>query len=285
MSIDIICPLYNAEKYIINLNSSILKQKGVDIKKIKYILTRSSDNTEILLKNNNIKYELIEPNEFSHSLIREKAAFESKADIIVFITQDIEIKDDKWLLELVNPIINKKVEATFSKQVSKFNNIEKYTREKNYPDKSYIVSKKDIPKLGLRTFFFSDASSAIKRDIFVKLNGYDGKDLPTNEDMYIAYKIIMNDYKIKYCSKSVVTHSHNLTFKQLYRRYFDTGLFFKYNNYLNNYSVNSSGFALAIYTLKRALQELNIKVLLRYPIDMIIRYKAMKDGEKYERHS
>lgn len=285
MSIDIICPLYNAEKYIINLNSSILKQKGVDIKKIKYILTRSSDNTEILLKNNNIKYELIEPNEFSHSLTREKAAFESKADIIVFITQDIEIKDDKWLLELVNPIINKKVEATFSKQVSKFNNIEKYTREKNYPDKSYIVSKKDIPKLGLRTFFFSDASSAIKRDIFVKLNGYDGKDLPTNEDMYIAYKIIMNDYKIKYCSKSVVTHSHNLTFKQLYRRYFDTGLFFKYNSYLNNYSVNSSGFALAIYTLKRALQELNIKVLLRYPIDMIIRYKAMKDGEKYERHS
>ncbi len=285
MSIDIICPLYNAEKYIINLNSSILKQKGVDIKKIKYILTRSSDNTEILLKNNNIKYELIEPNEFSHSLTREKAAFESKADIIVFITQDIEIKDDKWLLELVNPIINKKVEATFSKQVSKFNNIEKYTREKNYPDKSYIVSKKDIPKLGLRTFFFSDASSAIKRDIFVKLNGYDGKDLPTNEDMYIAYKIIMNDYKIKYCSKSVVTHSHNLTFKQLYRRYFDTGLFFKYNNYLNNYSVNSSGFALAIYTLKRTLQELNIKVLLRYPIDMIIRYKAMKDGEKYERHS
>ena len=285
MSIDIICPLYNAEKYIINLNSSILKQKGVDIKKIKYILTRSSDNTEILLKNNNIKYELIEPNEFSHSLTREKAAFESKADIIVFITQDIEIKDDNWLLELVNPIINKKVEATFSKQVSKFNNIEKYTREKNYPDKSYIVSKKDIPKLGLRTFFFSDASSAIKRDIFVKLNGYDGKDLPTNEDMYIAYKIIMNDYKIKYCSKSVVTHSHNLTFKQLYRRYFDTGLFFKYNSYLNNYSVNSSGFALAIYTLKRALQELNIKVLLRYPIDMIIRYKAMKDGEKYERHS
>ena len=285
MSIDIICPLYNAEKYIINLNSSILKQKGVDIKKIKYILTRSSDNTEILLKNNNIKYELIEPNEFSHSLTREKVAFESKADIIVFITQDIEIKDDKWLLELVNPIINKKVEATFSKQVSKFNNIEKYTREKNYPDKSYIVSKNDIPKLGLRTFFFSDASSAIKRDIFVKLNGYDGKDLPTNEDMYIAYKLIMNDYKIKYCSKSVVTHSHNLTFKQLYRRYFDTGLFFKYNNYLNNYSVNSSGFTLAIYTLKRALQELNIKVLLRYPIDMIIRYKAMKDGEKYERHS
>ena len=285
MGIDIICPLYNAEKYIINLNSSILKQKGVDIKKIKYILTRSSDNTEILLKNNNIKYELIEPNEFSHSLTREKAAFESKADIIVFITQDIEIKDDNWLLELVNPIINKKVEATFSKQVSKFNNIEKYTREKNYPDKSYIVSKKDIPKLGLRTFFFSDASSAIKRDIFVKLNGYDGKDLPTNEDMYIAYKIIMNDYKIKHCSKSVVTHSHNLTFKQLYRRYFDTGLFFKYNSYLNNYSVNSSGFALAIYTLKRALQELNIKVLLRYPIDMIIRYKAMKDGEKYERHS
>lgn len=280
MNIDIICPLYNAEKYIINLNYNILKQKKVNINKIKYILTKSSDNTENLLKENNIEYELIKPKEFSHSLTREKTALKSESDILVFITQDIEIINENWLYELVKPIINNEAEATFSRQISKYNNIEKYTREKNYPKESYIVSKKDIKTLGLRTFFFSDASSAIKKDIFVKLNGYDNKNFPTNEDMYIAYKLIMNNYKIKYCSKSVIVHSHNLTFKELYKRYYDTGVFFKQNNYLNNYSVNSSGLDLAKYILKRAIKELNIKVILRYPIDMIIRYIAMKDGRK-----
>lgn len=281
MSIDIICPLYNAEDYILDLHHSLLRQKNVNINKIYYILTRSSDNTEIILKENNIDYELIDRCDFSHSRTREKTAFKSKSDILVFITQDIKINRCDYLYELVNPIINGYVEATFSRQIAKDNNIEKYTREKNYPNKSYVISKFDVPKMGLRTFFFSDASSAIKKDIFVKLNGYDEKDLPTNEDMYIAYKLIMNGYKIKYCSESVVIHSHNLTFKQLYKRYYDTGVFFKYNNYLKNYNTNKSGISLALYVFKRAIQELNIKVLFRYPIDMIVRYIAMKKGEKH----
>ena len=39
--------------------------------------------------------------------------------------------------------------------------------------------------------------------------------------MYIAHKIINAGYKIKYCSKSIVYHSHNLTLKQTYNRYKD----------------------------------------------------------------
>lgn len=284
MSIDIICPLYNAEEYILELHHSILRQKNVNINKIEYILTRSSDDTELILKENNISYKLIEAADFSHSRTREEAAMNSKADILVFITQDIKINRSDWLQELVKPIEEGYVEATFSRQIAKDNHIEKYTREKNYPKTSYVVSKTDIPKMGLRTFFFSDASSAIRRDIFVVLNGYDGKDLPTNEDMYFANKLITSGYKIRYCSESEVLHSHHLTFKQLYKRYYDTGLFFKYNSHLNNYSTNKSGKQLAFYVLKRSLQEFNIKVLVRYPIDMIIRYKAMKAGEKSERH-
>lgn len=285
MTIDIICPLYNAEEYILSLHQSLLRQKDVKINKINYILTRSSDNTEIILKENKIPYTLIEANEFSHSLTREKVALKSKADILVFITQDIIINRNDYLINLVKPIIDGNVEATFSRQVAKDKNIEKYTREKNYPKESYVVSKNDLDRLGIRTFFFSDASSAIKKDIFVKLNGYDNKDLPTNEDMYFAYKLIMNGYKIRYCSESVVIHSHHLSFKQLYKRYFDTGLFFKYNDYLNQYHTKKSGLDLAKYVFKRALKDFNLKVLFRYPIDMIIRYKAMRDGEKYERHS
>ena len=280
MTIEIICPLYNAENYIENLNKNLLNQKKVDIKRISYILTESLDNTLELLKKNKCNYKEIKKEEFSHSLSREEVALKSKADIVCFITQDIEIKDELWLYNLTKSIIDGDCEAAFSRQITKYNNIEKYTREKNYKDKSRIVSKKDIEKLGLNTFFFSDASSAIKTSIFKELNGYDCKNLPTNEDMYFAYKLIMNGYRIKYESKSVVYHSHNFTLKELYNRYKLTGVFFKQNSFLDEFKTTQAGGGMAKYVLKRALQEKNIKVIFRFIPDMAARYIGMKVGKR-----
>ena len=173
MNIDIICPLYNAEKYIRNLHKSLEMQKGVTINKYRYIVTKGTDNTERILQELKIDYELIKPEEFSHALTREKEAMKSNADILVFITQDIIIKDEYWLYNLVKDIEKNECEACYSRQICTNNTIEKYTREKNYPEESFVVTKKDINKLGLRTFFFSDASSAIKKDVFLELKGYD----------------------------------------------------------------------------------------------------------------
>lgn len=279
MNIDIICPLYNAEKDIENLHESLIKQKNVIINKIIYILTESKDNTEEKLKKINFDYKKIRKEDFSHSLTRERAAFESKADILVFITQDVIIERENWLYNLTKDIENGTVDACYSRQLCNNNTIEKYTRECNYPAESKIVSKDDIKKLGLKTFFFSDASSAIKRETFVKLNGYDNKNLVISEDMYIAYKLITNGYKIKYCADSEVIHSHVFTLKQYYDRYKDTGKFFKENSYLNNYKVNQAGGSMANYVLKRAIQDKNWSVLVKYIPNMAARFIGMKMGK------
>lgn len=279
MTIDIICPLYNAESEIEGLYKSLLIQKNVEINTIKFVLTESKDNTEGKLKEMNLNYKKIKKEEFSHSLTREKEVFESNADIIVFITQDVKIKRDDWLYYLIKDIAEGIVDACYSRQLCDNNTIEKYTRESNYPETSRIVSKNDIEKLGLKTFFFSDASSAIKRDTFIKLNGYDNKNLCISEDMYIAYKLITNGYKIKYCAESEVVHSHEFTLKQYYNRYKDTGKFFKENSYLNKYKVNQAGVGLAIYILKRALQDKNWKVLINYMPNMAVRFIGMKMGK------
>ena len=279
MNIEIICPLYNAESYIENLDKTIKMQKNVEIKKIQYVLTKCKDNTEEILKKLSADYLTVEPKDFSHSLTREKVAMKSTADIIVFITQDIEIRTDDWLEKLVKPIIDGQAEASFSRQLTKYDNIEKYTREMNYPAESYINTKDDIEKKGLQTFFSSDASAAIKTEIFKQLNGYDGMNLMASEDMYISYKIIMNGYRIKYCADSVIYHSHNLTLKQLYKRYYNIGDFFRQNKYLDKYGTNKSGGGLAKYILKRAIQEKNFKVLARFVPDIIARFIGMKMGK------
>ena len=280
MNIDIICPLYNAEKYVENLNKSLIMQKNVEINKIMYILTESTDNTEQKLNDLKLEYKKIKKQEFSHSLTREKEAFNSKADIIVFITEDIIIKRDDWLYNLTKDIQNGNVDACYSRQICNNNTIEKYTRECNYPDESKTVSRDDINKLGLNTFFFSDASSAIKRETFVKLKGYDNKDLPTNEDMYIAYKLITNGYKIKYCADSEIIHSHDFTLKQYYTRYKNIGIFFKQNKYLDEFGTNKSGAGMAKYILKRALQDKNWKVIIKYIPNMVARFIGKEVGKR-----
>lgn len=276
MEVDIICPLYKGQKYIRDLNRSLLKQEKVEIKSINYILTRTNDQSESVLKELNAKYEVVEPKDFSHSLTREKTAMACEGDILVFITQDVKIERNDWLYELTNPIVCGECEATYSRQLCNNNSIEKYTRERNYPHQSIVKDKKSIDTLGLNTFFFSDASSAIKESIFKELNGYDQKDLPTNEDMYIAYKLIMNGYRIKYCAKSEVIHSHDFTLKETYQRYKLFGQFFRQEPYINEFGTNQVGGGMAIYILKRAIQEKNIKVICKFPFNMVARLVGMK---------
>lgn len=284
MNISIICPLYNAEKYIQKLHESLLAQEKAKIESIHYVLTESDDNTENILKEIRSKYSNIKKEEFSHSLTREKAALESKGDIIVFITQDVKIRDKYWLYNLTKGIIDGECEAAFSRQISESDGIEKYIRPNNYPEQSRVVTKNDIEKLGLMTFFFSDVSSAIKKDIFVRLNGYDNKNLIINEDMYLAHKIIMNNFRIKYCADSVVVHSHNFTLKQLYKRYYDTGVFFKQNSYLNKYNANSSGAELTKNVFKKAREDRNYKVLLGIVPNFGARFIGMKMGKYNKKH-
>ncbi|MBW6410272.1 glycosyltransferase [Clostridium weizhouense] len=282
MKISIICPLYNAEKYITKLNKNILSQElesGQELE-ILYVLTKGKDKSEEILKELNCNYCIIEPKDFSHSRTREMMAMKSTGDIIIFISQDVKMKNKLWLKNLVAPIINGECEASFSRQICENNSIEKYTREKNYPEESRIVSKNDIEKYGLLTFFYSDASSAVNAKVYKELNAYDGKNIIINEDMYFAHKLIHAGYRIKYCADSEVYHSHIFTLKQLYKRYFDTGVFFKENSYLMKYKGNESGVALAKYVFKRSLEDKNIKVLLSLLPNFAVRYIAMKIGQK-----
>jgi rhamnosyltransferase len=262
MKVSIICPLYNAEKYLVELHKKIRQQDiELEVEEL-YVLTESNDLTEDLLKKNELKYLKISKVEFSHSRTREMMSYMASGDVIVFISQDVIIKNDNWLRNLVTPIFNGECDATFSRQICTNNTIEKYIRERNYPSESRIVSNSDVERLGLRAFFFSDASSAVKSNVFRELGAYDNKNLIINEDMYFAYKLITSGYSIKYCADSEVYHSHIFTLRQLFNRYFDTGVFLRENSYLLKYGANGSGFDLLAYVVKASIKEVNLKVLL-----------------------
>jgi len=286
MDVTVICPLYKAEKYIDDLHASLMMQKNVDLREVKYILTDTKDGLEKKIKTlEKANLRIITPEEFSHSLVREKAAFESNTSVVVFITQDIKITDENWLYKFIKPIFDNKCEAAFSRQICENHSIERYTRIKNYPAESRVVSKADVDRLGIRTFFFSDAASAVNLKIFKELNGYDGKDLPTNEDMYFAYKLINAGYRIMYNSEAVVIHSHDYKFKELFKRYFDQGVFLKDNDYLMKYNATGSAKDLLLFIIKESIKEKNIKAISNIIPNFAARYLGNKFGQNYQKLS
>ncbi len=278
MRLSVICPLFNAEKEVLALDRALRKQTGVKLVEVRYILTKSSDHTEKLMLSAGIPFTQIRREDFSHSMTREEAAMQAKGDIIVFLTQDVVIKDDKFLAKLVRPIVLGRAEATYARQKTKYNNIEKYTRKYNYPAKSSVVSIADLSSHGLKTFFFSDAAGAISAKKFQELKGYDGKNLPISEDMYFAYKLIMNGGRIGYVADAVVYHSHQFSLKQLYDRYKLTGEFMQMNPEIAKHGVNNAGGGMAKAILRDAIKDRNFRVLAGYIPNMAARYAGMARG-------
>ena len=101
--------------------------------------------------------------------------------------------------------------------------LEKYTRVFNYPPKSQIKSQKDLPKLGIKTYFCSNVCAAYRRGVYLELGGFPYPAI-FNEDLIFAAGAIQNGWKIIYKADARVIHSHEYTYRELIRRNFDQGV-------------------------------------------------------------
>ena len=138
----------------------------------------------------------------------------------------------------------------------------------------------DVEKMKFMAYFASDACSAYDRDIFIKVGGYGGYNLMMCEDALYSKIILDAGYKKKYCADAVVDHSHKYTLKQLYKRYYDTGVFQSQVTFFKDENLEGSGMKLAMYVLKQALKHFDIPVLFRWLPDMSARYFGIKKGKK-----
>lgn len=281
MKIDIVCPLYKAENYIEHLINGFANQINIEINKVVFAITEWEGMQNIINRiiAHNYDFFIVKSEEFSHSLTREKAIFDHcKSEIVIMISQDIKFINNNCF-SLLAKEINEKVVYAYGRQICSKKNIEYYIRKKNYGNVSMIVGKEDISDLQLTAFFSSDAFSAYHRPTFLKLGGYDHVHMMMSEDMYYAKKVLDEGYYKAYAADAIVEHSHKYTLKQLYVRYFETGVWFSEHPEFDNYKTTDSGRRLAIYVLKQAIKQFNFLVLLRWLPDMASRYLGMRKGK------
>lgn len=283
MKIDIVCPVHRDFFIFKELYNSFASQKNVVINKVCCALTLSNDKSDDefreFFKDNKIEYFEVNKEDFSHSLIREKLIREyCESNIVVMISQDIKLMNEYVFYNLAKSIETKETVYNYARQIANNKSIEKYIREKNYPNNSFVVSKDDLEKMQIMALFASDACSCYNREIFIKLGGYQGINVQMNEDQLYSKIILEAGYKKGYVATAIVEHYHKYKLKDLYHRYFLAGQFYQKMNW--NYKSTNSGFKLAMYVLKRSFQDFNLKALLFFIPDMSARYLGMKKGKR-----
>lgn len=285
MKISLIVPTLNAGKYIVPLLQR-LKEQTVPIDEIVVIDSASDDDTvEKVRQFEGVSIISIDRKNFNHGGTRDQAIQKTTGDIILCITQDALPCDEHYVERLTAPFAeDEKIAMASGRQVPRAdaNAIEKLTREFNYPEISFVRSKEDIPRLGVKTFFASDCCSAYRRSAYEAIGGFD-KHILINEDMKIAAQFIYAGYKIAYVGTAGVWHSHNYNLKQQYTRNFDVSAFMTMHPELfANISATSEGIKMVKWVEKKLLSQGRLFSAAYYVVESGVKFLANRKGRKYK---
>ena len=107
--------------------------------------------------------------EFDHGKTRHEATVWSQADILIFMTQDALPKDRSLIEHLIRPIEEGKASISYGRQLAApdCRELERYTRQFNYPAESCYKTAAELPRLGIKTFFCSDVCALSLIHIFI----------------------------------------------------------------------------------------------------------------------
>lgn len=162
---------------------------------------------------------------FDHGGTRRQGMRYVRADVCICMTQDAVPADEYLVERLVEALawkMDDPVAVAYARQLpdKDCRVIERYTRSFNYPEKSFVKTEADLPKLGIKTYFCSNVCAAYNMDIYNRMDGFVPKTI-FNEDMLYAAEVIDAGYGIAYAAKARVIHSHNYSCIQQLRRNFD----------------------------------------------------------------
>ncbi len=229
MRIDVIIPTYKPGKELFTLIERLEKQT-IPPGKIILMNTEQKYFDKLVYgarfpeQHKNVEVNHISKREFDHGRTRRQGVKKSDADIFIMMTQDA-MPADEYLIERLTEQLKGEVAVSYARQLpnKSCSAMERYTRSFNYPEQSRVKSLKDLPQLGIKTYFCSNVCAAYRRDVYEELGGFVRHTI-FNEDMIYAAGAMKAGYKVAYAAEARVVHSHNYTNKQQFHRNFDLGV-------------------------------------------------------------
>lgn len=229
-SVDVIIPTYKpGEKFTRILD--MLKKQTYPVNRIIIVNTEKKYFDQFVSSGGsmdacqNVTVQHISKAEFDHGGTRRMAVSLSKADIFICMTDDAVPADENMVEKLVEGLEKQHVAVSYARQLPDAHStqIECFTRAYNYPERSVVKSREDLPKLGIKTYFCSNVCAAYWREIYEELGGFVEHTI-FNEDMIYAAGAVKAGYRIAYVADACVRHAHNYTNMQQFHRNFDLGV-------------------------------------------------------------
>jgi rhamnosyltransferase len=254
--VSVIIPTLNAAKYLPGLLPML---KGQSLPPLEIILVDSSstDDTRDIAARHGCRVEVIERSNFNHGGTRNLGASLAGGDILIYMTQDVLPADDKFIEELTLPVREQSAAGAYARQIAYpgASPPEKFARDFNYPAASFTKRAEDLPRLGIKAYFFSDAASCVRKSIFETTGRYP-ENVIVNEDMYLCAKLLQAGHAVAYRAEARVFHSHDYTLRQQFGRYFDVGVFMRQSrDVLKNANSGGEGFRFLNRMLAQLIRE------------------------------
>ena len=211
MLFSIIIRTFNEEKYLSQLLDKISSQ-NIFSNKLEVIIvdSGSTDSTLIIAEAFNCKIIHINKEIFSFGRSLNLGCTAALGDILIFISGHCIPIGENWLINLVEPIIEKQVVYTYGRQIG--NNTSKFSEtvifEKYYPNESII------PQIG---YFCNNANSALLKSEWENKN-FD-EHLTGLEDMFLAKQLVQEKKFIGYVASACVFHLHNESWSKIKNRF------------------------------------------------------------------
>lgn len=230
----IVIPTYEAGRYIVSMLQALTKQ-GVAASQILIIDSSSADATAESFRQFGARVVVIPQCEFNHGGTRRYAAELAKeSEFLIYLTQDAIPESGSAFRDILKVFSDSAVGMAYGRQLPRptARAIERHARDFNYPQAGVeLRSLRDRDRLGVKSTFCSDSFAAYRRTALESVGSFP-EDAFFAEDQIIAGRMLMAGWKLAYVGEACVTHSHDYSIADDFRRCFDVGVYHARNTWL-----------------------------------------------------
>jgi rhamnosyltransferase len=187
----------------------------------------SIDGSDRVAEESGFELERIDPRTFNHGRTRQMAVERwcLGSEFVIFLTQDAVIEGLDALTSLLSAFCDPAVGAAYGRQLPHLDAspFEAHMALFNYGCESETRCLADAARLGLKTAYISNSFGAYRMSALRACGGFPSH-LILGEDTFVATKLLLSGWKVRYCADARVRHSHAYSIVQESKRYFDFGV-------------------------------------------------------------
>jgi GT2 family glycosyltransferase len=220
MKLSIVIPSYNGKHLLERNLPAVMAAAGKLKAEIIIVDDGSTDGTGTWLEKTHPEVKVIRhssPQRFGKSC--NDGVLGASGEVVVLLNNDVEPKAD-FLIPLIPHFTDEMVFAVSCKEVN-FENGEKIFggRGEMTFKRGLVIHWRPKDQDSSRTMWVSGGSAAFRRDIWLKLGGFDNLFYPAyEEDRDLSWQALKSGYKLRFEPKSVVFHHHETTNKLIFGR-------------------------------------------------------------------